>query len=155
MRLRSFGWTATLCLALVGCVEPEGRRPGTKLSGEAAPAPADWSFADAHEEIAIEVSGFLGLPHSVTIWCATLDGALFLGARDPDSKRWPAWVDEDPNARLKIADAIYDVRLTPLEDAATLERLQAAYAAKYEIPPPAPGAPAPPPTRYWRVEARS
>ena len=116
--------------------------------------PADWSFSDAQKEIAIEVSGFLGLPHSVTIWCATLDGALFLGARAPETKRWPAWTDEDPNVRLKIAGKLYEVRLTPLEDPATIERLQAAFAAKYEIPAPDPTAPPPPPNRYWSVGAR-
>jgi hypothetical protein len=109
----------------------------------------------AAQEIAVEVSGFLGLPHSVTIWCATLDGALFIGARDPESKRWPAWADADPNVRLKIGDSIHEARLTKLEDAATIERLQAAFAAKYHLTGPEPGEPAPPPSRYWRVGPRS
>jgi hypothetical protein len=147
-------FVAMSCLALCACIEPSDRRPGTRLSGEVAEFPADWSFADAHKEIAVEVSGFLGLPHSVTIWCATLDGALFIGARAPETKRWPAWTDEDPNVRLKIADEIYEVRLTPLEDAATIERLQGAFATKYAIAAPDPGAPPPPPSRYWSVGAR-
>ena len=82
------------------------------------------------------MSGFFGLPHSVTIWCGALDGALYLGARDPESKRWPSWVDRDPNVRLRVADNLYEVRLTPFEDAATLERLRAVYARKYALPAP-------------------
>jgi hypothetical protein len=144
-----------LALALVGCFDPSGRRPGTRLSGEVAAVPSDWTFTDDVPEIAIEVSGFLGLPHSVTIWCASLDGALFLGARDPESKRWPAWADADPNVRLKIAGTLYEVRLEPLEDAAEIARLQPVYAAKYQIPEPQPGSPPPPPVRYWRVLPRS
>jgi hypothetical protein len=145
---------SVLCLALTGCFEPSDRRPGTRLSGEVTALPADWSFTDQQKEIAVEVSGFLGLPHSVTIWCATLDGALFVGARAPETKRWPAWADEDPNVRLKIDGKIYEVRLTPLDDPATIARLQAAFATKYEIPAPEPGAPAPPPSRYWTVGPR-
>ncbi len=140
-------------LALAGCFAPSDRRPGTRLSGDVAALPADWSFSDAHPEIAIEVAGFLGLPHSVTIWCASLDGVLYLGARDPDSKRWPAWADANPDVRLKIADAIYEVKLAPLDDASTIARLQPVYAKKYALPTPEPGT-TPPPIRYWRVGPR-
>lgn len=146
--------TLLTLLALGACFDPSERRPGTKLRGEVAPPPADWSFTDANPEIALEVSGFLGLPHSVTIWCAQLDGTLFVGARDPETKRWPAWVDEDPDVRLEIDDKLYAVRLTPENDPDTLERLKLAYAAKYAIPDPKPGDPPPPPTRYWRVGQR-
>jgi Uncharacterized protein conserved in bacteria (DUF2255) len=155
MRHRGSFAAAVLCLALVGCVDPSDRRPGTRLSGDVAALPPDWTLSAAHQEIAVEVSGFLGLPHSVTIWCATLDGALFIGARDPESKRWPAWADADPNVRLKIGESVYEVRLTKLDDAATIERLQAEFAAKYHLPAPEPGASPPPPSRYWSVGPRS
>jgi hypothetical protein len=154
MRLVPRFFAALVALALLACIEPSDRRPGTRLSGEVAALPSDWSFTDAQPEIAVEVHGFLGLPHSVTIWCATLDGALFVGARAPETKRWPAWADADPNVRLKIDGKLYEVRLTPLEDPETIGRLQAAFAQKYAIPAPAPGAPAPPPSRYWSVGAR-
>jgi hypothetical protein len=141
-------------LALAGCLDPSERRPGLRLTGDAVPLPDDWSFTDAQPEIAIEVHGFLGLPHSVTIWCASLDGALFVGARDPETKHWPAWADANPDVRLKIAGKVYEVRLAPIDDAATLARLQAAYAKKYAIAAPDPNGPPPPPIRYWRVGPR-
>jgi hypothetical protein len=144
---------ACLALSLAGCFDPSDRRPGTRLSGEVVPLPPDWSFTDAQKEIAIEVSGFLGLPHSVTIWCSALDGTLFIGARDPDEKRWPSWTDADPNVRLKIDGKLYEVRLTPENDAATQERLRAAFGAKYQLPAPEPGDPLPS-VRYWRVGPR-
>jgi hypothetical protein len=146
---------ALLCaVSLTACFGPSERRPGLWLSGEAAAFPRDWSFTDADKEIAIQVETPYLLPHSVTIWCASLDGALYVGARDPETKHWPGWVDRDPNVRLGIAGKIYDVRLAPLEDTTTLERLRAAYGVKYALPAPAPDAP-PPSLRYWRVEPRA
>jgi hypothetical protein len=143
-----------MVLALAGCLDPSERRPGLRLSGEVVPFPADWSFTDAQPEIAIEVRGFLGIPHSVTIWCASLDGALFVGARDPDTKRWPAWADADPNVRLEIAGKVYEAQLAPETDASTLDRLQRAYAVEYRLPEPKPGEQAPT-VRYWRVGPRA
>ena len=55
--------------------------------------------------------------------------------------------------RLGIDGRTYEVRLTSENDAGVLERLRAAYAAKYELPAPAPGE-EPPPVRYWRVGPR-
>ena len=147
-------------LTLSACIDPSDRRPGTHLTGDVvAELPSDWSFTDAHKEIAIEVATPYVIPHSVTIWCAALDGALYVGARDPDAKRWPAWVDDDPNVRLGIDGSVYEVALAPLDeqaDAATLARLRAVYAAKYALPAVPPDAPAGaiPPTRYWRVGSR-
>jgi hypothetical protein len=140
--------------ALVACFGPCDRVPGTRLPGTVVPPPSDWSFTDAHPEIAIEVKGFAGLPHSVTIWCATLDGTLYVGARDPETKSWPGLVDRDPNVRLGIGDDVYEVRLAPLQDEATIARLREVYARKYQLPAPPPGAP-PPAIRYWRVEPRA
>lgn len=153
---QSTRWLALgIALALSACFDPSDRRPGTRLSGEVAAYPDDWSFTDAHPEIAVEVSGFVGLPHSVTVWCAALDGTLYLGARDPETKRWPAWADADPDVRLKIGEQLYEVRLAPYEERGdTFERLMLAYAAKYHFPDPKPGDPPPPPTRYWRVTPR-
>jgi len=152
---RTLAFAILVLLMLGGCIEPSDRRPGTRLSGDVAAYPADWSFTDEYPEIAIEVSGIAGLPHSVTIWCAQQDGALFVGARDPESKRWPARADANPDVRLKIGGAIYEVRLTPENDAAVLDRVRLAYAAKYALPTPQPGDPASPPVRYWRVGSRS
>ncbi|MEX2208852.1 MAG: hypothetical protein WEF50_21765 [Myxococcota bacterium] len=147
-------------LTLTACLDPSDRRPGTWLSGEvAAELPSDWSFTDAHKEIAIEVATPYFVPHSVTIWCAALDGALYVGARDPDTKRWPAWADADPQVRLGIDGKVYEVALVPLDeqvDVAELARLRAVYAVKYARPPAPADAPpgSIPPTRYWRVGPR-
>ena len=115
-----------------------------------ATPPSDWAFTNDHREIAIEVQTPYLLHHSVTIWCAELDGELYLGARDPEKKRWPGWADRNPDVRLGIGSRIFEVRLAPLEDLKRIAPVREAYAAKYDLPrrPAGEG----PPVRYWKVE---
>jgi len=140
------------CLFLA-CVDPADRRPGIWLSGESVAGPvSDWSFADEHPEIFLQVSTPYLIPHSVTIVCATLNGALIVGARDPDTKRWPSYIESDAEVRLKIGDRIYDQRLELVLDPQTVDAIVRAYAAKYNRPvrPPEER----PIVRYWRVMER-
>ena len=155
MRCPALAWhVLPIGIALVACFGPEDRRPGLRLGGEVvATPPSDWAFTDEHREIAVEVRTPYLLPHSVTIWCAQVDGELFVGARNPETKRWPGWVDRDPDVRLGIGPQIYEVRLVPLDDAARIDRLRQAYAAKYDLPRATQGEG--PPIRYWQVAPRS
>ena len=150
-------FTVTLAIAmaglLVGCVAPREQRPGMWLRGDVVEqTPLDWSFTDAHREIAIEVRTPYLLRHSVTIWCGSLDGRLYVGARAPDTKNWPGWIERNPKVRLGIAGYIYAVRLVRIDDAGEIDRIRRAYARKYDLGAPAPGAPT---VRYWLVEPRS
>ncbi len=147
-------WVAVvLAVVVVGCVPPDDRRPGLGLRGEVAEQfPPDWSFTDEHKEIAIEVHTPYLLRHSVTIWCASVDERLYVGAAFPETKRWPGWVDREPNVRLGIAGRIYEARLAPFDDPSQLARLREAYARKYDLPDaPLEGRT---PSRYWLVESR-
>jgi hypothetical protein len=150
MRLASL----LLCGLVLACVEPADRRPGTWLSGELVEQPvADWSFTADHPEIMLETRTWYGVPHSVTIVCASRDGRLFVGARDPDGKRWVANVDRDPDVRLKIGGRVYERRLKPIEDPEQQERVRSAYAAKYAWPESDPSER--PAFRYFEVVERS
>ena len=139
-------------LTAIGCVPPSGARPGLWLSGSASEPPDEWSFTDAQREIALEVSAPYLLAHSVTIWCVSLEGRLYLAARNPEEKRWPGWVERDPDVRLKIDGRLFEARLARLAAPEEIERVRAAYTAKYDLPPRAPESP---PMRYWRVEPRT
>ncbi len=140
-------------VALVACIDPADRRPGLWLSGEVAPAVDDWSFVNDHREIFVEVSTPYGVRHSVTVVCASLDGVLYMGARDPSTKRWVGYVARNPDVRLEIGDRLYLARMTLLEDPADVALARRAYARKYDRPetPPADA----PPIQYYRVSARS
>lgn len=142
----------TLTASLSAC-GPSDTRPGLWLSGDVAAFPADWRFTDADKQIAIEVHTPYLLPHSVTIWCAQVDGELYVAANRPDTKRWPGWVDDDPDVRLGIAGEIYSVRLIPLTDPQAVAPAQQAYQAKYELKESSPIASDA--VRYWHVVARA
>lgn len=148
------GVLITVCSALcvTACIPPNDSRPGLWLSGEAASVPSDWRFTDTHQEIDLEVATPHFLAHSVTIWCVSVDGELFIAARDPDEKNWPGWVEDEPEVRLGIGGKVYEVELARLDDAEMIGVLRGAYAAKYD--PPANSAGEGPPMRYWRVQAR-
>ncbi len=140
-----------LSVAVGGCIPPSDSRPGLWLSGAASEPPSDWSFTDAHREIALEVSTPYLLAHSVTIWCASLEGHLYLAARNPEEKHWPGWVERDPDVRLRIDGRLYEARLARLAAPDEIERVRAAYTVKYELPSRTPESP---PMRYWRVKPR-
>jgi hypothetical protein len=119
--------------SLACSIDPSDERPGFGLSGEVAQQPVqDWSFAADAKEIFIETATPYFIPHSVTIWCVTLDNQLYVGAWEADTKRWVANVARDPNVRLKIGDKVYEQKLEPIVDAATVAKLDAEYASKYE-----------------------
>ncbi len=140
-------------LVLLGCIGPSDQRPGLWLSGEEAAFPDDWSFSNAHREIALEIAAPYGLAHSVTIWCASVDGTLYVAARNPDEKRWPGWVASRPDVRLGVDGRLYEGRLVQIEEPEQIARIRGGYDTKYEMPArPAGGGP---PMRYWRVAPRS
>ena len=144
---------ALIATVLLGACEPSDRRPGLWLSGDvASDLPGDWSFTDAHPEIYVEVNTPYWLPHSVTIWCGQVDGRLYIGARDADTKNWPGWLERDRDVRLKIGDTVYPVKAEDVTDDDELAAVRAAYEAKYDLPPGAGGAKRN--VTYWRVAAR-
>ena len=140
-----------IATSLAGCFGPEDRRPGMRLPGEVTPTPSDWSFTNDYPEIAIEVRTPYFLPHSVTIACGTLDGNLHVGARDPETKRWPGWVDDDPEVRLGIGDRVYEVKLVPITDAELIARIRQGTSTKYDRSRP----PDDVTIRFWQVQPRS
>lgn len=134
-----------------GC-EPDGQSPGLWLSGTVKPFATDWRFTDSLNEISIEMSSPYLLPHSVTIWCAQLDGNLYIAAGQASTKNWPGWVDDSPDVVLKIGEDLYEARLKSLADEAEIVRLQAAYAEKYDLREASTVASTT--SRYWSVHER-
>jgi hypothetical protein len=135
-------WLACLALALsvatagplaCGPCEraPDGTRPGWRLPGAdvAEPVP-DWSFSDAVGEVAFETQAPWGR-HSVTIWCATLNGRLFIATDSRKEKRWVKGLESNPDARIAIDGRVYPVRAERVEDPEVWASVVDAYARKY------------------------
>jgi len=122
-----------ICLFVVAC-QPEDTRPGVWLSGEHAQQPVDdWRFSDDVAEIFIETRPWYGIRHSTTIWCAELDGRLYIGSYDDDVKFWEKNIADDPEARLRIEGTLYDVTLARVVSSELGRRLDERYAAKYDM----------------------
>jgi hypothetical protein len=122
------------CLFALACQQPEDERPGLWLTGEPAEVPVDdWHFTADVEEIFIETRPWYGIRHSTTIWCAELDGRLYIGSYDDDVKRWEDNVARNPEARLGIEGKLYDVTVTPVASSELVRRLDERYVAKYDM----------------------
>ena len=91
------------------------RAPGLWLKGQVVTTPVnDWSFTDKVQTIKIQTQTPFLLPHSVSIWCATYNGNLYV-----TSYRGRLWVEDiirDPHVRLKIGDQIFDRTLSLVSD---------------------------------------
>ena len=123
-----------LMVVLVSGCGPWGPTPGFRLFGEVTrDAGEDWSFTSDIPEIALQTSTWYLIPHAVTVWCVDLDGELYVGAREPQSKRWIGHISRDPNVRLKIDGRIYERRLVRVEDGERVSAIRARYAEKYDL----------------------
>lgn len=109
---------------------PCERTPGGWLLGREVDEPVtDWSFANEVPLCQIQVSrGFW--PHSVNLNCMASAGRLFLSCAGCDGKVWSSAARADPEARLRIGDRVYPVRLTRVSDPAVLDEAWQARAAK-------------------------
>lgn len=151
-------WAAAFALVAItsACsLEPSDERPGLWISGEVSHEPVtDWSFTDDIREILIETRTWYFLPHSVTIWCVSIDGDLYVGASSPDYPKERLWIRNarrDPNVRLKIADKIYERRLELVEGQEQTDFVDRFYGVKYDYDVTVDYEP----LVYWRVVERS
>jgi hypothetical protein len=113
-------------------LNPHERIPGLWLAGNVVVAPvADWSFTDQVFTLHIQTHTAYLLPHSVTTYCATLNGHLYVGSSNPPVRHWNKEVLADPNARLGIGNNIYDVKLVHVTDPVESEALLANRRKKY------------------------
>jgi hypothetical protein len=98
-----------------GFLGPLGPFGGGRLRGEVAAPPADWSFADRVGEVQIETR-WGPLPWSVTTWCLTYAGRLYVPSRNCLAKRWVRNVLADPDVRVRAEGRIYELRAVRDDD---------------------------------------
>ena len=123
----------SIALTVACSIEPSDERPGLGLPGEVhQQVVEDWSFTEDADEIFIETVTSYWIPHSVTVWCVTVGNELYVAADDADKKYWVANVARDPNVRLKIGDKVYEQKLVPITDAATIASIDSGFEKKYD-----------------------
>jgi hypothetical protein len=141
-----------VCLVLLLTVlsitgfEPRERTPGLWLKGNLVTTPVtDWSFTDQVSQVEVQTRSRFLIPHSVTTYCVSLNGQLYLdsfyppGVEYPHGRSWNENVAREPHVRLKIGNNLYDVTLVhdtePADKAAVLQLVAKKY-PQLKIPPP-------------------
>ncbi len=108
---------------------PCERTPGGWLLGEEVVEPvSDWSFANEVPLCQIQVSSWL--PHSVNLNCMASAGKLYLSCSRCAGKTWSTLALEVPEARIRVDDKVYPVRISRVEDSQTLDEAWIARATK-------------------------
>lgn len=114
----------------LGC-GPVGPFPGGKLRGETAPQPDDWSFSDDYKNIEVETDP--QDPYSVTVWCTSHEGRLYIAAARGAESTWAANLLEDPRSRVRIDGKLYDQRAVRVTERAEADEVLDMYVAKYDF----------------------
>jgi hypothetical protein len=121
-----------LAALAIGCGGPVWMFSGGALSGPSKPHPESWSFSDSVEVVQLETRP--DDPYSVNIWGAAVGSHFFIAAGDQASE-WVAHLNDDPNVRVKVGDAIYELRAVRSTDAAERDAFLAAVKHKYDFQP--------------------
>ena len=113
-------------LVVVGFVDGTAERNTGELEGTDVVGGPDQNFT-----LHIQTQTAYLLPHSVTTYCATLNGHLYVGSSNPPVRHWNKEALADPHARLGIGDQLYDVTLVHVTDPAESEALLVNRRKKY------------------------
>lgn len=110
--MRSRAWPLLIVAVALAC----GPVPGGSLAGEVRPPPAAWSEVIDGDRAICEIESRPADPHSIQLECFVRDGALYVQShRWALASWWPVtswaaiWI-EHPETRVRIGDAIYELR---------------------------------------------
>jgi hypothetical protein len=129
LRTRALLLLASLLAApLAGCDGPFVLLPGGALAGATVPVPASWAFTDEVKTIQLETRP--GDPYSVNIWTIALGEHLYVHA-GANRSAWVEHMEADPNVRVRVGDAIYELAAARVVEQAEFDRFSDAYERKY------------------------
>ena len=74
-------------------------------------------------------------PYSVNVWVMAAEGSVYVAAGGGRESSWAQHIAEDPRVRLRIGDAIYELRAVEADDEASRATVLAATRAKYDMSP--------------------
>ncbi len=126
-RLRLLLVLASLGL-LAGCGGPFLTIPGGALTGTTEEMPASWAFTDEVDTVQLETQP--ADPYTVNIWVIALDPSLYVHA-GANRSTWVEHIEADPQVRLRVDEAIYELRAGRVEEQAEFDQFSDAYEKKY------------------------
>ena len=103
---------------------PIGPFPSGSLAGEPAPLPAEWSFANRWQYVAVESLG-PGLPYSSSTWFMVFDGRIHILMNTFFGEGLKRRLDADPAVRIRLDDRLYEQTAVEVRDPAVRARLLA------------------------------
>jgi len=130
--VRSKIFVFALCASLAAGCGPFLLLPGGALDGTPAATPSDWSISDEVDTVQLETNP--SDPYSVNIWAVGMGPALYIHA-GANRSRWVENIEADSDVRIRIADDLYDLRASRVEDQAEFDRFADAYESKYGFRP--------------------
>jgi hypothetical protein len=92
----------------------------------------------AADEIQVAAAYAEGYGSPVTIWDVSVDGELYIRAYTGDKSRWFRAARAGGAGRLRTGDLSIDVTFDPDVDPGLIDRIDAAYHAKYDPSPSVP-----------------
>ena len=132
------GLALLLALLSITGFGPHGNTPGLWIKGDLVTTPvADWSFTDKVETANVQTRTWYLLPHSVTTYCVSYQGQLYLtsiyreGLVYPHGRSWNEDVARDPHVRIKLGNQLYDRTLSRVTDETLRQEVLAAKRKKY------------------------
>lgn len=98
-------------------VWPGGPLAGTLKVGQVD----DWSFTNEVPLCQLEVNG--GYTYSINVNCMSSERRLYISCSGCAEKTWAGIALENPDARMRLDDLLYDVSLTRVEDDDLLDQV--------------------------------
>ena len=117
-----------LVASIGGCGRPTLLLPGGALEGSTAAIPDSWSFTDEVDTVQLETSP--ADPYSVNIWVIALGEHLYVHA-GANRAAWVENMEADPNVRLRVDAAIYELAASRVDGQEEFDRFSDAYEQKY------------------------
>ncbi len=114
-------------LAVLACNGPVGLMAGGALEGEPTVVPGQWSFARDYGTAQLETRP--REPYSVNIAYTLVEGVLYVNAGDSETQ-WVKNISEDPRVRLRVGDAIYELRAERVTDEDEISRFAKAWTSQ-------------------------
>lgn len=112
---------------VAGCSGPCVLLPGGALDGETSPAPEIWAFDDVST---VQLETRPADPYSVNIWAVGLGDAVYVHA-GANRSTWVEHMEVDPDVRLRVDGAIYELVAARVESQEEFDRFSDAYERKY------------------------
>ena len=115
---------------MLAACEPVFVFAGGRVGGVEEVPPADWGFAESVDTVQVETRP--ADPYSVNVWGVGVGARFYVAASDGADARWAQAIEADSRVRLKVGERVFPLAAERVLDAAELNDVAAAYAAKYD-----------------------